>query len=247
MPQAHSRQEGERRFQEMLNTYLANDVTFRQLARMYGVSDSYLVQAVKQRYGCTPGQLRRKHGWVTETLPPWEAWNIVQSYKPGETSLDDLAKQTGHPPGRVADALHAAGIEVVHKQSVPPSRHTEVARRYQAGESAVDLAEVFECSEKTIRMVLDKQGVSRRPIQVAQRMAWDKGKGMAKVVLPSDVAQEVVDCYRNGDSAVSLAKRFGCGELVIRRTLVEAGVQIRSQEEALRLVNKSRRKSISDV
>lgn len=247
MPQAYSRQEGERRFQEMLNTYLANDVTCRQLAKMYGVSDSYLVQAVKQRYGCTPGQLRRKHGWLTETLAPWEAWNIVQSYKPGETSIDDLAVQTGHPPGRVTAALHAAGIEVTRKQSVPPSRHAEVARRYEDGESAVELAEVFECSEKTIRMVLDKQGVSRRPVPVAQRMAWDKGKGMVKVVLSNDAVREVVDGYRNGESAISLGKKFGCGDWVIRRTLVEAGVQIRSQEEALRLVNQSRRKSISDV
>jgi len=57
-----------------------------------------------------------------------------------------------------------------------------------------------------------------------------------------DIA-EATACYQQGASLRMLAKHFGCHENVVKKALIEAGVQIRDREAAKRAARLARKET----
>jgi hypothetical protein len=65
-------------------------------------------------------------------------------------------------------------------------------------------------------------------------------KIMDSALAPLDVQDEVISMYRRGEGVRAIQARFGLSEGRVKRTLVAAGVAIRTQAEAVMVANRRR-------
>lgn len=90
---------------------------------------------------------------------------------------------------------------------------SELRRRYLAGATLSVLLKNFDGSYRTLRAVLENQGVRFRPPQPTMPPA---PPGM-------------VEAYRSGKSIVATGRTFGLGRDITKRMLLDAGVELRGR------------------
>ncbi|MFJ5294528.1 hypothetical protein [Streptomyces sp. NPDC088348] len=103
-----------------------------------------------------------------------------------------------------------------------PVTDEEIVRRYQAGATITELAEL--CGTKahhTIRQRLHDHGVTE--IRSGLTPGWNKAE------LPE---QEIIDAYRAGDTTTALGRRYDVDRVTIRSLLLRAGVPLRKTGRA---------------
>lgn len=96
---------------------------------------------------------------------------------------------------------------------VPPDEAAELQRRYDAGETLLGLLAGFDGTYRTLRTVLQAQGVVFRAAQ--------------PIMVPAPPG--MVEIYLSGQSLIETGKRFGFGRDVTTRMLRDAGVKIRER------------------
>ena len=94
----------------------------------------------------------------------------------------------------------------------------ELKTRYLAGESALDLAAVYGCSDDIISKNLRAAGVALRDRSDLNTMRYRKN-------LPNEA---IANRYRSGESVNQIAKLFGVTRHAINKVLVEQDVQFRA-------------------
>ncbi|WP_410643813.1 hypothetical protein [Amycolatopsis sp. lyj-346] len=109
-----------------------------------------------------------------------------------------------HRPNRRAHRLPA---------DVPADEAADLKRRYLAGATLSTLLEDFDGSYRTLRAVLQLQGVTFR---APQPMTPPAPPGM-------------VETYCSGKSIADTGKAFGLGRDITKRMLLEAGVELRGR------------------
>ncbi|MDQ7808874.1 hypothetical protein Q5425_34490 [Amycolatopsis sp. A133] len=109
-----------------------------------------------------------------------------------------------HGPNRRAHRLPA---------EVPADEAAELKRRYLAGDTLSTLLADFDGSYRTLRLVLQNQGVKFRPPQ--------------PITPPAPPG--LVETYRSGKSIIETGKAFGLGRDITKRMLLEAGVELRGR------------------
>jgi hypothetical protein len=107
----------------------------------------------------------------------------------------------------------------------------EVVRRYTSGESATSLAKSFCVTPKTIRARLKESGIRLRNRVEAWKVVADK-------TLNTRQASEIVRRYEQGESAMSLSKKFGVSHATCCKRIVEAGITLRSFQESMKIVDR---------
>lgn len=105
----------------------------------------------------------------------------------------------GRPPRLAAD--------------VPATEAAELRRRYLAGATLSALMEDFDGSYRTLRNVLEDQGVRFRAPQ--------------PIMPPAPPG--MVETYYSGKSIVETGKAFGLGREITKRMLLDAGVVLRGR------------------
>ncbi|MEU4251590.1 hypothetical protein AB0F15_29665 [Amycolatopsis sp. NPDC026612] len=96
---------------------------------------------------------------------------------------------------------------------VPPDEAAELKRRYQAGATLSALLADFDGSYRTLRGVLQNQGVEFRAPRPKTPPA----------------PPGLVETYYSGRSIADTGKAFGLGRDVTKRMLLEAGVELRGR------------------
>ena len=96
---------------------------------------------------------------------------------------------------------------------VPAEEAAELKRRYLAGATLSSLLADFDGSYRTLRAVLQRQGVTFR---APQPMTPPAPAGM-------------VETYYSGKSIADTGKAFGLGRDITKRMLLEAGVELRGR------------------
>ncbi|MET8997154.1 hypothetical protein [Amycolatopsis sp. NPDC004169] len=96
---------------------------------------------------------------------------------------------------------------------MPADEAAELKRRYLAGATLNALLADFDGSYRTLRTVLQRQGVIFR---APQPMTPSAPPGM-------------VETYHSGKSIQDTGKAFGLGRDITKRMLLEAGVELRGR------------------
>jgi hypothetical protein len=110
---------------------------------------------------------------------------------------------------------------------VPAEEADELRRRYLAGATLSALLENFDGSYRTLRTVLENQGIRFRPPQ--------------PIMPPAPPG--MVETYYSGKSIVDTGKTFGLGRDITKRMLLDAGVELRGRGRPSR---KSTRSVVAD-
>ncbi|GHG22213.1 MULTISPECIES: helix-turn-helix domain-containing protein [Amycolatopsis] len=109
-----------------------------------------------------------------------------------------------HEPNRRAHRLPA---------EVPAGEAAELKRRYLAGATLSALLADFDGSYRTLRAVLQEQGVTFR---APQPMTPPAPPGL-------------VETYASGKSIIETGRAFGLGRDITKRMLLDAGVELRGR------------------
>jgi hypothetical protein len=157
---------------EILRLLRETELSCKEIAAICGFTESNLTQRLKAHINMTPTAYRKKCGWMggQRGLSPRAARQMV------------VLRQSGATKGQISATIHSSP-EII-RDVLGPGRmfpqgynlpEATIARRYKEGENTVELARVYRVNEKTIRRVLDDQGVPRRGHQSrAGRATWGK-------------------------------------------------------------------------
>ncbi|WP_328649468.1 hypothetical protein OHS58_20510 [Amycolatopsis sp. NBC_00348] len=96
---------------------------------------------------------------------------------------------------------------------VPLKEAKELRRRYLDGDTLSVLMDGFDGSLRTLRAVLEDQGVEFRP---------------PRPIMPP-APPGMVETYHSGKSIVETGKTFGLGRDITKRMLLDAGVELRGR------------------
>lgn len=94
----------------------------------------------------------------------------------------------------------------------------EMAAAYQSGQRLDQIMAVAHMSRERVRKILVEQGVTIRP------PGWSREMRLT----PDEIAK----AYRSGATLRDLARRAGVADKVVRRVLVDQGIQIRRRVAA---------------
>lgn len=148
------------------------------------------------------------------------------------------------------------GVEVVYR----PMKRLDIDRdnvveRYRSGETISHICEVFAADYKTIRTILARAGVEVRSKSEETRLRMSKltGPEIATLMAPARLAKEstkgmpnlkrriavddraIVSRYASGESEKAIAESLGVSRSVVRRRLLDAGVNPRGGSESMRI------------
>lgn len=115
------------------------------------------------------------------------------------------------------------GVDGTFASDISEDDRISIVADYVAGKSMYPIAERLGIARKTVRRILIESGVKPRP-----KSSLSDADDETKATL--------IQRYRDGEGAPEIAKSFGCGYAAVYRILTKAGVPIRSQSEAKRVV-----------
>lgn len=136
-------------------------------------------------------------------------------------SVAGLCKHFKSTPKQICDALIMAGIErrTMKEQKALEyelefgDRNREMAAMYKAGETTTTIAAKYGMTRGGVAIILDHQGVPKRPRGVRPMSGDDAGK--------------LADRYCEGFTLKEVAKEFGVTPKTVRRALRQCGVPSR--------------------
>lgn len=99
---------------------------------------------------------------------------------------------------------------------------SDIIKRYNAGESAKQIADSFGVTKSAVERCLKRSGVTLKGV---------------KIDLDTDT---IISLYNSGISQNAIAKQFGVSRSVINRRLLDSGVVIRGSTEANQLMASKR-------
>ncbi len=108
----------------------------------------------------------------------------------------------------------------------------DLARRYEAGASVMQLAKHYDCHEITIRRWLKRSGAVMRS---------RGGRKSAKI--PSDLVEQ----YQSGKSIAKLSRQHAVHRETIRRWLRQSGVEALDRQQVAEVMRKSKRQLLPDI
>ena len=172
-----------------------------------------------------------------------KAWDhseeICKRYKNGK-SIASIAKMIACDRSTVAKILLENKFRIKGNSEsqlgFDISEHSdEICEFYKNGETLKSIAKDFDCDPSVIRRTLVENNIKIRT-QSEERLGFDI----------SEHADEICRRYIDGEVITPIAKDFDCDPSVIRRTLVENNIKIRTQPESLKLYYQKKRKLKSD-
>jgi intein-encoded DNA endonuclease-like protein len=135
---------------------------------------------------------------------------FVEAFEAG-LSLREMERQTGVSRKRIANKLASIGIRSTYKKALD---EPEVLSLYEAMDSALAVADKLKVSPGTILRILRKNNVT---IKHGKR----------------DIDAERAELlYSEGSTLKDIGNSFGVDSSVVRRVLVERGVEIKSNSES---------------
>lgn len=195
----------------------------RDLANSYRSGESGV--ALAARFGCSIGtvynvlercDVPRRTGGGRKLLTPEQEAQMLAEYQAGADKRGLLAKY-GVTEGGFYKIRQRHGVEV--RDRVPagrlftPQQERDISSAYKDGASLSALGKAHGCCLETIRKMLQRHGVARRP---KGNTATDLGE--AKIL-------EVGRRWLEGESQRSIAESLGVSQPVVGRMLAKAGVQ----------------------
>ncbi len=95
--------------------------------------------------------------------------------------------------------------------------HNEIIIQYNLGLSCDKIANIFKCNSETIRKILIKHGIKRRP------SASDTNPEYSEV--------DIIKMYSRGENTNTIAKKLGTYNTTIRRILLRNNIKVRSSSD----------------
>jgi hypothetical protein len=190
------------------------------LGRIYGVCPHTVYKAVR-RHGIT---LRST---AVPTLSPQQEQHAVRLYTRWQWPVNRIAHKLGSGPGPILRALQRHNVPLRTRQEanyrkgqfqLTRRQEATVVRRYQHEHMGLQaLGNVFGVSGTTIRNILIRHGIERRPY----------GRTGHRILSPRQEAM-VVHQYQQGKSGLNaLGEAFGVSGGTIRKILIRHGVERR--------------------
>ena len=203
--------------QELCRRYVAGE-SAKALGRAFGFTCG-TVLAVLRRNNVPI----RSHRESCGGLKAEQEAEVCRRYAAGENTIE-LGKAFCIAPRAITRTLIRKGVHVrgnsEARGGLTPEQEAEVCRRYEEGESAVELGKAFGVTTTTICRILERRGVERRSLSEA------------KGGLNNEQADEVCRRYKAGENTVDLGEIFGVAPSAINRVLRRKGVCIRTNSEA---------------
>jgi very-short-patch-repair endonuclease len=106
-----------------------------------------------------------------------------------------------------------------------------LVERYEAGDSIERIATAIGVTYAAVRQRLLKAGVTMRDNRREADAAIERATGLPI----AEVTEQMVNLYRDGNSLVSVGKRFGMTKPAVVKRLRERGVEIRTLAESSQL------------
>jgi transposase len=139
-------------------------------------------------------------------LDPTTEAALVDAYRAGRETVDQMSARFGLSQNRVYRTLHEHGL--VGTRPRPPKRffpehRQEMVTLYGQGLSRAEVARRFDCSEQTVRNILLKAGAKIRRC------------GSPEKVFSASQLAEMVQRWRGGEAQAAIAKRFGVSQQTV--------------------------------
>lgn len=121
---------------------------------------------------------------------------------------------------------------------LPDSYRNHIIRLYQSGLTQRQIAVQQGRDQKWVGSVLRSAGVSRSNSQ-GQRLSWENGRVAYQLRTDLD-STRIAIAYQAGASMCQLAEQSDSDRKAVRRRILEAGVPIRSADEAYALIDRKK-------
>jgi DNA-binding CsgD family transcriptional regulator len=203
--------------QEICRRYLQGESTV-QLGKALGVDPATINNILK----CN-GVQRRSAIVARGGLPPEVEPEVCRRYLQGESTIE-LSKALGVSPTNIRNILKRNGVQrrsaIVARGGLLPEAEAEVCRRYQQGESTIELSREFSVRDTTIGNVLKRNHIERRSAVIARGGLYPEAEA------------EVCFRYRKGETTHQLGAAFGVSQPTICKILERNRIQRRTGSEA---------------
>ena len=177
----------------------------RRMADLYKQGHSR--RSIAARFGCDPTTLNRVLNEQGMEIPPApsrhfvtqaECEMIVKLYHQG-LSHSEIATKIGCVPQTIGKILRKLNIpiRVQGPDAYSDEDQQKMADLYKIGISTVEIAVGFDCTNRTVLMILQKHGVKIRPLGF-------KGQ------VPPKKREKILTMYKEGFSGVEIAAKFEC-------------------------------------
>lgn len=147
-----------------------------------------------------------------------ERMAFVEAYGRGEL-IADIAARLGVHRTTLDMLVRRLGLTREDPRQVPASVRDEIVALYRAGMSLSGLGSRFGFSPNKVQRLLVAMG---EPVR-------RRGPRMKGSPLTDEQVQVAADAYEQGSSIASIAERFGVSYPMLRRALIEAGVELRGR------------------
>jgi len=145
-----------------------------------------------------------------------EELKIIERYKNNERPMDIAASYPEYECYHfVLKILKKYNIPITNHLSVPKEDYFEVGERYIAGESTLDIADDYGCSNCVISRILEEIGVDRRDASHAKQFY--------------DINENYFEVVDTPEKAYWLGFIFGDGCITPRTSCLQIGLQARDR------------------
>ena len=204
--------------QEICRRYAEDRKSTVRLANDYGVSSTCIGDVLK-RFGVKARSLKEAKGGLTHQ----QEVEICERYQSGE-SAPLLGEAFGVYATTICKTLKQHGVRVRSNSEahggLASNQAIEVCRRYQVGESTMQLAREFGLRDATVGRLLRREGIKMRNAKEAQGGLSD------------DQEREVCRRYAAGDNTAQLSAAFGVTSCTVSNILKRGNINARSSREA---------------
>jgi transposase len=174
-PRRPTRWEGTREQAEEVVRLYKDGRTVRDIAHVMQTRTTP-ISRVLQEAGFVSGSRGRRH------LKDHQVAEVIEAYKSGEYCRE-IAERYGVSSATIGNYLRRAGIETRSGKARSADRNwkAEAARRYEAGESQMQIAKALGLQQTTISNVLRQMGVKTRgaPRRGEKHFSWQGGRHVA--------------------------------------------------------------------
>jgi DNA-directed RNA polymerase specialized sigma24 family protein len=204
--------------QEICRRYAEDRESTVRLANDCGVSSTCIGDVLK-RFGVKARSLKEAKSGLTHQ----QEAEICERYQSGE-SAPLLGEAFGVNATTICKTLKQHGVRVRSNSEahggLARNQAIEVCRRYQAGESTMQLAREFGLGDATVGRLLRREGIKMRNAKEAQGGLSD------------DQEREVCRRYAAGDNTAQLGAAFGVASVTVSNILKRGNIKARSSREA---------------